>query len=294
MPFALLSALAFPLQLCSAAVFLIESPPDQSRNVQTYLERHLDKLSSVFAIELTDTVRVVIADDQRRFSELVGNDFPDWGAAAALKERALIIIRPPEQFPGGKTLDELLGHELCHLAIDKACGGRWLPRWFEEGLCQMLSGEWRISQDVLLTRAVWGSGLLPLISLESVNWFGSAKAALAYAQSYQAVVALTHDFGIDFYAPFFESYRQSGDFYGTFFNLTGYRYLEWVNKWQSETTRKYRFVLFIFDSQLLFLALPVFFLLIYAIKKIQSRRKLKEWERLEKLRHDGQEYTPSD
>jgi len=273
---------------------MVESPPGLSRAAQTYLERHLNKLNSVFGIEMTDTVRVVIADDQRRFTDLVGTNFPDWGAAAALKERGLIIIRPPEQFPGGKSLDELLGHELCHLVIDKASGGRWLPRWFEEGLCQMLSGEWRISQDMLLTRAVWGSGLLPLISLESVNWFGSAKAALAYAQSYQAVAAMTTDFGIDFYGRFFESYRESGDFYGTFFNLTGYRYLEWVNKWQSETTRKYRFILFIFDSQLLFIALPILFILIYVVKKIQSRRKLKEWERLEKLRHDGQEYTPFD
>ncbi len=259
-----------------------------------YLDKHLNKLSSVFKVELTDTVKVVIAADQRRFTELVGEDFPDWGAAAALKERNLIIVRSTERFPGGKSLDELLGHELCHIAIYAALGKKWLPRWFEEGLCQMLSGEWRMSQDVLLTRAVWGGGLLPLVSLESVNWFGSAKAALAYAQSYQAVTAMTRDFGIEFYGQFFETYRESGDFYGTFFRLTGYRYLEWVGKWQSETTRKYRFILFIFDSQLLFLALPLLFVLIYAIKKMQSRRKLREWKRLEKLRHDGQEYTTFD
>lgn len=256
----------------------------------SYLERYERNIAAAFGIEFGDTVKVLIADSRQQFESAMGPGFPDWGVAAAIKEYNLIVVNSSPEYGQVKSLNELLGHELCHLMINRATGGRWLPRWMEEGLCQMFSGEWRISHDFLLTRAVWGSGLLPLVSLENVNRFGGAKAALAYAQSYQAVSAMSRDFGIDFFGEFFRVYRDKGDFYGAFFEQTGYRYLEWVTLWQSKTSQRYRFVLFIFDSQLLFVVLPILFVLIYLIKRFQSRRKLKEWERLEKLRGDSQEY----
>jgi hypothetical protein len=274
-----------------AAAFRIKANSDDSLAAYKTLQNFSSKLTTITGASLAETIDVVIAADIQSFNLAVGSEIPDWGAAVAIKSRELIVIKSPRYFPVGKSLDELIGHELTHIALDNAVGGKWLPRWFEEGFCQMMSGEWRFEQDLLMTRAVWGSGLVPLIELESLNRFGGAKAGLAYAESYLAVTELTRDLGIDFFMDFFNEYRASGNFYQAFTKTSGYKYLDWTNLWLDQNARKYRFVLFIFDSRLFFPFLAVVFLLLYMIKLYQVRKKKKEWERMERLWSNDQNYT---
>ena len=266
-----------------AAVFQIEAPASDTLQIKSALEYHLDKINKILDIDYTDTVRVIIAANIESFKQSLGGEFPDWGAAVAIKQKKLIIIKSPAHFNIGKSLEELLGHELGHLMLDKASGGRWLPRWFEEGFCQLISGEWRFSNDILVTRAVWGSGLIPLTALEGVNKFGGAKASLAYAQSYLAVSSLVQEFGIEIISDFLTDYRETGNIYRAFFKATGYRYAEWDELWQKRTTDRYRMVLFLFDSGLFFAMLAVFFILLYIIKRYLMWKKKKRWEAEEKL-----------
>jgi hypothetical protein len=274
-----------------AAQFRIKASSDDSAAAVIAIQAFSTRLAKYIGSEIADTLDIVIASDMMTFNIAVGSDVPDWGAAVAIKSRNLIVVKSPKFFPVGKSLNELLGHELTHIALDDAVGGKWLPRWFEEGFCQMMSGEWSFEQDLLMTRAVWGSGLIPLIELESLNRFGGAKAGLAYAESYLAVTEMTRELEIDFYPEFFAEYRQSGNFYEAFTKTSGYKYLEWTNIWLNQSTRKYRFVLFIFDSRLFFPILAVVFLLLYVIKLFQVRKKKKEWERQERLFNNDQDYT---
>jgi hypothetical protein len=277
--------------ISQAAAFRIKASSDDSLAAYKTLENFSIKLAKITGTAKAETIDVVIATDIQSFYLAVGSEVPDWGAAVAIKSRNLIVVKSPGYFPVGKSLDELIGHELSHIALDNAVGGKWLPRWFEEGFCQMMSGEWRFEQDLLMTRAAWGSGLVPLIELESLNRFGGAKAGLAYAESYLAVTELARDLGIDFFPDFFSEYRVSGNFYQAFTKTSGYKYLDWTNLWLDQNTRKYRFVLFIFDSRLFFPFLAVVFLLLYMIKLYQVRKKKKEWKRQERLWSNDQDYT---
>ncbi len=277
--------------ISQATVFHIKAPADDSVAALEFLRHYSAQLYKTTGVSIIDTVFVVVASDSREFNSTVGGEVPDWGAAVAIKSRRLIVIKSPRLFPVGKSLNELLGHELAHIALNDAVGGKWLPRWFEEGFCQMMSGEWRFEQDVLLTRAVWGSGLMSLIELENLNGFGGAKAALAYAESYLAVNSLTRELGIDFYADFFSEYGKSGNFYQSFMSTSGYKYFDWVSQWQNQTARKYRFVLYIFDSRLFFPLLAVVFLLFYVLKLYQVRKKKKEWQRIERIWDNDKGFT---
>jgi len=271
-----------------AAVFQISAPGSDSSGAHQILEQFEQKIENILGIEYNDTVRVVIAKDIKSFNAALGSAFPDWGAAAAVKDRNLIVIKSPSYFEVGKNLGELLGHELGHLMLDKASGGRWLPRWFEEGFCQLISGEWRLSSDILLTRAVWGSGLIQLTALEGVNNFGGAKASLAYAQSYLAISSLVREFGIEFISDFLTDYRTNGNIYEAFFKSTGYRYTEWVVIWQKKTADRYRLVLYIFDPSILFPLIAVLFILLYLVKVYLMRKKKKQWEIEERYKGDEQ------
>lgn len=289
--FLLLLIFATFLSPVQAAVFQISSAGSDSSGAYQILEQFEQKIENILGIEYNDTVRVVIAKDISAFNTALGSAFPDWGAAAAVKDRNLIVIKSPSHFEVGKNLAELLGHELGHLMLDKASGGRWLPRWFEEGFCQLISGEWRLSSDILLTRAVWGSGLIQLTALEGVNNFGGAKASLAYAQSYLAISSLVREFGIEFISVFLADYRTNGNIYEAFFNSTGYRYAEWVVVWQKKTAERYRLVLYIFDPSILFPLIAVLFILLYLVKVYLMRKKKKQWEIEERYKRDEQGFT---
>ncbi len=281
--FLLLIFTGISVSYSEAAVFIIKAPGSDSIRVHDNLNYHLEKITNMLGIEYPDTVRVVIAADRLSFNRALGSTFPDWGAAAAIKKERLIVIKSPAHFRVGKSLEELLGHELGHLIIDKASGGKWLPRWFEEGFCQLVSGEWRLSNDIRVTWAVWGSGLIPLTALEEVNKFGGAKAALAYAQSYLAISALVQELGIEFIPGFLAYYRDSGNIYKAFFRASGYEYSEWVNIWQKKTADRYRFVLYIFDSSVLFPLIAVLLVLLYLLKMYQVSKKKKLWREEERL-----------
>jgi len=282
------AALSSPVQ---AAVFQISAPGSDSSAATQILERFEQKIENILGIEYDDTVKVVIARDIKSFNAAIGSAFPDWGAAAAVKNRNLIVIKSPSHFEIGKNLPELLGHELGHLMLDKASGGRWLPRWFEEGFCQLISGEWRVSSDILLTRAVWGSGLIQLTALEGVNNFGGAKASLAYAESYLAVSSLVKEFGIEVIPDFLTDYRANGNIYEAFFNSTGYRYTEWVVVWQKKSAERYRLILYIFDPSILFPLIAVLFILLYLVKVYLMRKKKKRWKIEERYKGDEQGFT---
>jgi len=273
------------------AQFLISAPLSDTARVRQVLEYHLNKTAEILRIDFPDTVRVIVAIDERKFKQVLGPAFPDWGAAAAIPERNLIVVKSPDHFPVGKSLDELLGHELGHLMLDNASGRLWLPRWFEEGFCQLISGEWRLAQDFLITRAVWGSGLIPLTALESVNSYGGAKASLAYAQSYLAISALVRDFGIEVLPDFLERYRENNNFYNAFFQATGYDYIEWVGDWQNKTAHRYRLLVYLFDPAVLLPLIALLFVILYLIKIYQVRKKRKRWELEERYRGDDSGFS---
>lgn len=277
-----------------AAVFQIEAAGSENPDAHLILDAQLAKIENILQIDYPETVTVVIADNFTTFNAASGGGFPDWGAAAAVKSKRLIVVKSPAFFPVGKSLQELLGHELAHLMLDHAAGGKWLPRWFEEGFCQMISGEWSLSSDILVTRAVWGSWLLPLTALENVNYFGSAKASLAYAQSYLAVAALVREFGIEFIPDFLGRYKEGNNIYDAFFEATGYRYIEWINLWQQQTSQKYRLVLYIFDPSILFPLIAVLFIILFLLKIYYSNKKRKQWELEEKYGGHEQGFTAPD
>jgi len=272
----------------TAAVFLIDAPESDTMQARLALEYYHDRIAGNLEIEFPDTVRVVIAANREAFNRAVGSYFPDWGAAAAIKKKNRIVIKSPSHFKVGKSLNELLGHELGHLMLDKASGGKWLPRWFEEGFCQLVSGEWRLKNDIAVTRAVWGSGLIPLTALEKVNQFNGSKASLAYAQSYLAVSLLVQEFGMDVIPHFLSTYRDSGDIFGAFFKASGYRYSEWIDFWKKNTEHRYKLVLFVFESDFFFPALAVLFILLYIVKKYQVRKKKQKWEVEERYKGNDQ------
>ncbi|HEB52129.1 MAG TPA: hypothetical protein ENI87_02620 [bacterium] len=96
-------------------------------------------------------------------------------------------------------LSGVVRHELVHELLDQlvAPQGRYLPRWFHEGLAQLLAGDTYLSasEDDLVWRLAAGN-LPPFGSLE--RRFPETRFELrsAYAQSYSYVAWLERNYGL--------------------------------------------------------------------------------------------------
>ena len=50
------------------------------------------------------------------------------------------------------TLEDVLRHEVAHVLISRAAGGRAVPRWFHEGVAMSVDAGWDLSTRSWLAR----------------------------------------------------------------------------------------------------------------------------------------------
>ncbi len=71
------------------------------------------------------------------FRQMSGSPFI---SAFAVPQRQMIVMLAPRPFPSAYVWKETLEHELCHLVLHDHIRSDLLPRWFDEGVCQWVSG----------------------------------------------------------------------------------------------------------------------------------------------------------
>jgi hypothetical protein len=101
-----------------------------------YLQRALD---GVFGGPPGSRVVFHIAGQDHLFGQSLPNQTTILGYYSPASRR--ILIRP-RRWMAGKGDEEfhiVLMHEYVHFRIHEICGGRWIPRWYDEGLAQVLS-----------------------------------------------------------------------------------------------------------------------------------------------------------
>jgi hypothetical protein len=78
----------------------------------------------------------------------------------------LLAERTPSYPDGG--LEEVLAHEVTHVLIHRASGGRRVPRWFDEGLAMLAARSWRLRDETELALGVLSGPRVPLWKLDDL------------------------------------------------------------------------------------------------------------------------------
>ncbi len=178
------------------ATFVVHTPErlkNSEHLISSSLKRANEELSSLFQRPLNEPVDVLVVDEDE-FYELTGNLLI---VAFAEPERRRIVLNL-SRMKSPETLQSTLKHELCHLYVHRASGGR-LPRWLNEGFCQYVStglSELLVShtyEDLL--KASERGGLLPIHSLDRFPEDDSLMV-LAYEESRSFVEFLVKRKGI--------------------------------------------------------------------------------------------------
>jgi hypothetical protein len=167
-----------------ASVWSDPSDSDVALRLARHAASSLPRLAEVLDLPMGRPVTVLLADTPERFRALQPGAAPVWADATAYPGLDLIVLRAPRQRAGdAQPLEVVLDHELLHLLVGLAFPDRPAPRWLQEGLAQVYSGE--VGPDLVarLRMATGATGPLALSELPGAFHAGAQRANLAYAQS---------------------------------------------------------------------------------------------------------------
>jgi len=264
------------------------------RTADNTLSATRNRLLELVGDSLSYIPSVYIVDSQQEFDSLAGGVFPDWGAAAAYPARGLIAIKNPNKFNLGHSLKELLAHEYTHLVTGHITGMYNAPRWFEEGLSQLVSAEWNWSDNLSMSRAAVFGQFVDLRDIERVNRFDADKAHIAYAQSYLAVKYLFEESGTESVAVFLRSVAEGESHSLALERSTGATYDEFEKDFRLYLNARYNILSLFMDTYWFWLGLAVV-LVVGAFLRYRKRRMYyRRWEEEEKLHSTDFDYGDPD
>jgi hypothetical protein len=131
-------------------------------------------------------MRVVLAGAEGSWAEQVA----PWVTGFAVGEASLIVLFPTRSptYPHD-TLEDVLRHEVAHVLISRAAGGRPVPRWFHEGLAVAVERPWGLEdRSRLATAFLFG----PRLTLEGIDRLFSGDQG-AQSRGYSLAAAVVRD-----------------------------------------------------------------------------------------------------
>ena len=221
-------------------------------------------------------VHVFLPSSDEEFNRLTGARIPDWGGGCALPERRIIVVRASSE--GGGRLREVLRHELAHVFLRQAVGEKGVPRWFDEGMAMMQSGEWRMEQTLRMARAVLLGRLIALDEIGEMLSFRSSKAQLAYVESFLAVLFLCRLGGQDAPRKVVEAMQSGLDFEEALVRVAGARSEDFARAWERYARDRYNLVLVLVEGPWFWMGLSVLFVGIYLTKRYRTKQIVRTWE----------------
>ncbi len=173
-----------PLQVkkCRQVIVEVEDPAAEAigeRVGELVCEKAM-RLAPMFGLTKGQLVWVRIAADARSFHKLTGQSFYTLAVFMSRGIRDMIITQPASILKTDARMEAVITHELIHLMIRRAVGGR-CPKWLNEGLAQWYEGRRAVSPLPADEKA--------LEALEA-RWHSRSTPVAQRRQDYRASLAL--------------------------------------------------------------------------------------------------------
>lgn len=263
-----------------------------SRGPRTVLFRSQDTAAAPRMLELAETaalavasemgeraglpLTVVIASSDEEFRSVTGGAIPDWGVGAADAERSLVVLKSPRIVSYPLETGTVVLHEVAHVFAGRALAGVDCPRWFDEGVAMAVAGEWRLAESAALAGAVLTGRAHTLKSLEDGFPEDAHGAALAYAESFQAVRFLMQEAGLDAPGALVREVALQRDFEAAVRRLSGRSADSFEAGFRSFLRRRFGWGTLLTGTGAAFLAATCVFLAAALAKAARARRRLAE------------------
>ena len=127
---------------------------------------------------------------------LLAQQTPAWVAGFATGTEVVLFPARAPSYPHD-SLQELLQHEVAHVLIGRAAGGRRVPRWFHEGVALAAERTWSLGDRTHFALDVAFGGTVSAASIDRLFQAGAGPAARAYRLSGMLVQDLLKVHGPD-------------------------------------------------------------------------------------------------
>jgi hypothetical protein len=162
----------------------IEAPAELSAS-QTRLES-FDRARLRGVMRLTGladpgpAIRVVLVSADSDWARQI----PPSTAGFAIGQAGLVVLIPSRSpvYPDD-SLEDVLHHEVAHVLIARAAGGRRVPRWFDEGLAMAAERTWGLQDRARLFRDLTLSRRVSLDEVDALFTESDSGRARAYTLS---------------------------------------------------------------------------------------------------------------
>ena len=147
---------------------------------------------------------------------------PSWISGYAVPDESFVVVFPQRaaRYPID-GMDELLRHEVAHVLIGRAAGGREIPRWFNEGVATVAGENWSVGDRSMVTLTLARGGELSFARVEELFGEGEPSIGRAYALSGAFVNDLLRREGTDAVAGILARVRDGAPFEHAFVRVTG-------------------------------------------------------------------------
>ncbi|HWM91367.1 MAG TPA: hypothetical protein VN493_11420 [Thermoanaerobaculia bacterium] len=269
-------ALVFCLLLLPALA-AAQRPPELIIQAPPSLERAASRVRSIDTSRLLETMRLVGLKDPgppiQVFLGPEGSDLaqvPPWVSGYAFGDEGVIVLLPARtpSYPDS-SLEELLRHEVAHVLVARAAGGRPLPRWFHEGLAMIAGLSWGLDDRSQLTLAMIGDREVSLERLERAFAGGQGEVHGAYAIAGAFANDLLRRHGDDVAGRILANVGQGLSFEEAFLRATGISLADAERAFWRRQTFWYRWVPVLTSSVTLWLLITL--LAIWAMGKRRAR-----------------------
>ncbi|HEY3294498.1 MAG TPA: peptidase MA family metallohydrolase [bacterium] len=260
------------------------------RDLWRVLRERVPVIEQNLGLALGDTVRFIIAPDQMEWGRLTQGT-PLWANGVAYSERGIAILKSPSFGQQYGPFPTTATHEYVHLLLHAGAPRAEIPRWLDEGLAQVLSGQFDYVESAALARAAAANRLHSFRQLESMLAMSGLEARQGYAESAVAVQLLQLRYGMSGLSNLVHELRTGQDYDEAFARIFGVSSGSFENQYVAYIKSTYRLSL-IGDTELWLSGL--FVLLVLAAGTAmwyRRRRTLAKWKDEEMGTHGGPRET---
>ncbi|EQB63936.1 MAG: hypothetical protein RBG1_1C00001G1515 [candidate division Zixibacteria bacterium RBG-1] len=247
--------------------------------VGVILEKSYANFVNFFGDSLKTKVQIQVAESEEKFKALVGERIPEWTLAVALPTRNVIVIKSPGWHKSGKSINEVLQHELAHIFLVNYIDEQYLPLWINEGFAVWQSEKWGWDDRILLARVVLTGSLLSLSKIDSLNHFSESKAHLGYAQSFLGVNYINSEYGVENFKKLLLLIKNGENPNSALLKTTGSDYADFEAEYLTYIKKKYNWMTLILGDFPFWTVLAIIFVGLYLYKKRRSKKILQKWEK---------------
>jgi Peptidase MA superfamily len=229
-------------------------------------------------------VRVVVARTPGEMATLAPPNapYPDYAAGVAYPEIGLVLLTIKPVHPNSQLdLGEVFRHELAHVALEDAVGGRPIPRWFNDGFAVMASGETSFVRMHTLWTATLSDNLLTLGQLERTFPSNENDADIAYAEAADVVRFLVRRQEAHRFRGLISRLRDGESMDSALLNSYGEETSTLESEWREDVAKKYTFWPVLTSGTVIWAGTLGLFALGWRKRRRKAAATLARWEREE-------------